>query len=93
MWAEIISAASSVLGKAAAPAPPAGPSLSGVGGVVLGFDNSGWTVATSGGRAIATAGDRGGLTGAVTVPPAPGPIVLPDGTVINGTVTPAPVAA
>jgi hypothetical protein len=34
-------------------------------------------------------GNRGGLTGQVKVPQAPGPIQMPDGSVINGTTTPA----
>ena len=36
---------------------------SGRGGAFVSLDNSGWTVATSGSNATATAGDRGGLTG------------------------------
>ena len=36
---------------------------SGRGGAFLNFDNSGWTVATSGSIASAAAGDRGGMTG------------------------------
>lgn len=36
---------------------------SGRGGAFLNFDNSGWTVATSGSKATATAGDRGGMSG------------------------------
>lgn len=36
---------------------------SGRGGAFLNFDNSGWTVATSGSKASATAGDRGGMSG------------------------------
>lgn len=44
---------------------PAGPAISGAGGggQSLGFDNSGWTVSTGGGSAVATAGDRGGVGG------------------------------
>jgi len=43
---------------------PAGPSTadSGRGGITLGFDNSGWSVATGASKTTATAGDRGGLS-------------------------------
>lgn len=97
-WAAVAGAVgaigSAALRQPGAGAQPAGPitNLSGAGGAFSAFDSSGWTVATSGGTATATAGDRGGLASPVTIPPAPGPIVLPDGTVINGTVTPAGAA-
>lgn len=91
MWPQLISAGASVLNalKPAAPMAPAGPTISGAGGFFSGMDSSGWTVATSGSTATATAGDRGGLASPISMPPPPDPIMLPDGTIVGaGSVTP-----
>lgn len=42
---------------------------SGAGGIFNSLDHSGWTVATSGSKASATTGDRGGMMGGTAVPP------------------------
>jgi len=67
----VIGALFSAGASIAKPAQPAGPSISGATGPVLGFDNSGWTVATHGSTASARSGDRGGLTGTIGIPDAP----------------------
>lgn len=80
MWAaaipSLIQAGSQILSKgiaadaATANGMPASGMLSmgsGLGGMFSNIDNSGWTVATSGSTAKATAGDRGGQS---AVPPA-----------------------
>ena len=60
-WAQL---GAGLLSGVAGSSRPAGPSQadSGRGGVTLGFDNSGWSVATGGSQTSASAGDRGGLS-------------------------------
>lgn len=75
MWESLIPQAGRLLGSAAAASSPnltAGPSqaASGATGASIGFDSSGWTVATHGSTASASAGDRwgptsGGLSGPI----------------------------